>query len=154
MLSNRTEALEIAVRKRAGDLFGEKTERAQFRINRRFITTKDWTGPGGIAGIRRCSRPDLERHTPDKGDEMNRQCLHPFVSIGRLVDVPPLPLVENSPQGIGNGCVVLLARDFLLGRTIEFDKVVSGYPAFFRVKFRECFRIGNGGVENDDCLRR
>jgi hypothetical protein len=46
MLSNRTEALEIAVSDRAGDLLGEKTERGQFRINRCFITTKDRAAPG------------------------------------------------------------------------------------------------------------
>ena len=97
MLSNWTEALEIAVSDHAGDLLSQKTERAQFRINRCFITTKDRTAPGRIAGIGRGSGPDLERHTADKSDEMDRQRLHPFGSIGRFMDLPPLPLVENFP---------------------------------------------------------
>ena len=104
--------------------------------------------------MRRWWWSDLERHTPDKSDEMDRQRLHPFISIGRLMDLPPTPLVENFPQRSGNGYVVLLARDFFLARAIERDDMVVGYSAFFRVKFRERFCIGNGGVENDDCLRR
>jgi len=137
MLSNRKEALEIAVIDRTGDLLREKTERAQFRINRCFIATKDWTVPGRIAGKGCGSGTDLERHTPNKRDKMDRQCLHPFVSIGRLMHMPPMPLVENLPQRIGNGHIVLLARDFLLGWAIQRNEVVGRYPAFFRVKFRE-----------------
>jgi hypothetical protein len=91
---------------------------------------------------------------------MDRQRLHPFGSIGRLVDVLPLPLVENFPQRVRNSCIVLLARDFFLGRAIALDEVIVGDPVFFRVKFRERFCIGNSGVENDDlfapvnCRRR
>ena len=48
----------------------------------------------------------------------------------------------------------MVVRDFLLSRAIELDEVVGGDPAFFRVKFRERFCIGNGGIENNDCLRR
>ncbi len=55
---------------------------------------------------------------------MDRQRLHPFGSIGRLVDVLPLPLVENFPQRVRNSCIVLLARDFFLGRAIALDEVI------------------------------
>jgi len=46
------------------------------------------------------------------------------------VDVLPLSLVENFPQRVGNSCIVLLARDFFLGRAIELDEVIVGDPAF------------------------
>jgi hypothetical protein len=61
---------------------------------------------------------------------------------------------ENFPQRVGNGCIILLARDFFLGRGIELDKMGVGGPALFLVKFRERFCIGAGGIENDDCLCR
>ena len=97
--------------------------------------------------MRRWRWSDLERHTPDKSDEIDRQRLHPFGSIGRLVDVLPLPLVENFPQRVRNSCIVLLARDFFLDQAIELDEVIVGDSAFFRVKFASDSASGTAALK-------
>jgi hypothetical protein len=104
--------------------------------------------------MRRWRWSDLERHTPDKSDEMDGQRLHPFGSIGRLVDVLPLPLVENFPQRVRNSCIVLLARDFFLGRAIELDEVIVGDSTFFRVKFASDSASGTAALKTTIVLRQ
>src|SRR4029077_20869995 len=94
------------------------------------------------------------RHAPNESDEMNPKRLNPLLPIGRFVNVPPLPLLENFPQRLSNGGVVFFARNFLLRRAVESEQMIISDPAFLGIKFRERFRVGNSGVKNNDGLSR
>ena len=85
---------------------------------------------------------------------MNPKCLHSLASIGHFVNLPPLPLLENFAQRLGHCGVVLLARNFFFGGTIERDQMIISDPAFLGIKLRERFRVGNSSVENDDSFSR
>src|SRR6266496_2327619 len=154
-LANRAESLKIRVGNRARDLSGEETERAQLRINGSFVAALNGaTARRTITRIRRRGRTYLQRHAPNESDEMNPKCLHSLVSIGRFVNVPPLPLLKSFAQRLGDRGVVLLARNFFPRWTVESDEVIISDCTFVGIKFRERFRIGNGGVKNNDGLSR
>ena len=85
---------------------------------------------------------------------MDRKRLHTLRAIGRLMNVPPLPFIENFSQRFGNGGVVLIARNFFFGRAVKRDEMVASDCAFLGLEFGERFGVGNGGIKNDDCLRR
>src|SRR6185437_4830770 len=101
------------------------------------------TASRSITLIRRRDGPNLKRHAPDESDEVNPKGLHPLLPIGRFVNAPPLPLLENFPQRLSDGSVVLLARNFFLRRTVEPDQMIISDPAFPRIKFRERFGVWN-----------
>jgi len=85
---------------------------------------------------------------------VNPKRLNSLLPIGCLVNVPPLPLLENFPQRLSDGGVVLLARNFFLRRTVEPDHMIISDPAFPGIKFRERFGVGNSGIKNNDGLSR
>ena len=112
------------------------------------------TASRSITLIGRRHGANLKRHAPDESDEVNPKGLHPLFSIGRFVNVPPLPLLENFPQRLSDGGVVFFPRNFLLRRAVESDQMIISDPAFPGIKFPERFGVGNGGVKNDDGLSR
>src|SRR5437879_12649372 len=67
---------------------------------------------------------------------------HGLFLLGRFVQCPPLPLLENIAERIGNRRVVLFPADFFFGGTLEPDKMIARDPALFSVKGRERDRIG------------
>jgi hypothetical protein len=73
---------------------------------------------------------------------MNPKCLHSLVSIGRFVNVPPLPLLKNFAQRLSNRGVVLLARNFFLRWTIESDQMIISDSTFLGKNFASASESG------------
>src|SRR6266702_4503730 len=75
---------------------------------------------------------------------------HGLFLLGRFVQCPPLPLLENIAERIGNRRVIVFPADFFFGGTLEADKMIARDPALFSVKGRERDRIGDILVVKND----
>ena len=109
------------------------------------------TASRSIALIGRRHGPNLKRHAPDESDEVNPKGLHPLLPIGRFVNVPPLPLLENFPQRLSNGGIVFFPRNFFLKGAIDSDQMIISDPAFLGIKFRERFGVVRGDDSVFEC---
>src|SRR5207244_12117785 len=92
---DRTESLKIRIGNRARDLPREETECAQCRTNGSLVSALNGTASSSIARIRRRSGVNLQGHAADESDEMNSERLHPFFTIGGLVNMPPLSFLKH-----------------------------------------------------------